>query len=360
MVAPPPPLIISNPQVASLHTAKGVQLYQFTGNDLIEASWSRESSEVSRCKISIPSNIDFGEIPKIVSWLHWVSVWDAPTNELLWRGPVVEPRSNKQSMTLDCRDMMALLEATRCLLGKRWEAEAPEDIAAEMLERMIEHHGINCKPPVVQYDPDGDRFDYTAVADEKMLDQVFEELVHLGLQWTVVAGQPILGPQPRKAITALGEEDFVGGAGIELVQDGSNMFNDVLLRVADAKSYAKCEMGGLRRQKIYNVDALSAVSNADRAARQVARYSSRIRERIELPDDVVLHPEAPITIDQMKPTARVNVEAFGRIVPQELTGIDVTFTPQASAVRPRFAAVNDELPELIELQQQGAISGAAQ
>jgi hypothetical protein len=177
------------------------------------------------------------------------------------------------------------------------------------------------------------------------------------LQWTVVAGVPILGPQSRTPVTALGEEDFVGGEGLTLVRDGSNMFNDVLLRAADSKAYARVEMGGLRRQKIFNADTVSGVSNTDRAAKQAARYTSRIRDRIELPDGVILNPEAPITVDQLIPTTRVNIEAFGRVIPSELVGIDVSFTPQASSISPRFADVDDDLPELITLEQKGSMSG---
>jgi hypothetical protein len=356
MAAPPPPVVIRDPQIASIQTAKGVQLYQFTGHDLIGASWSREPSEVSRCKIDVPSNIDFGKLPDIIPWLHWVLVWDADSKELLWRGPVQDTTANKQSMSINCRDMMAFAARTRTPISKRWEAEAPEDMAAELLAAMIDLHGLNVTP-VVRYDPDGDRFDYTCRADEGMLDNNFEELVHLGLQWTVVAGVPILGPQPRTAIVALDEEDFVGGGGLSLVRDGANSYNDILLRAATDKARAKAPMGGLNLQKIYNADSVSGVSNTDRAAKQAARYTSRIRDRVELPDDAVLHPNAPLTINQLIPTARVNIQAFDRVIPMELAGIDVSFTPQTSSVRPRFTDVDDDLPELITLEKTGSMSG---
>lgn len=341
-------------QSAVLHTYSGTQLYQWT-TDLIDLSWSRESREVSRCQLTVPSTIDNDKIPDIVPWLHWVSVWDDSGQDLYWRGPVQKPSFNRQKMTIPANDMAVLFKRTRCPLTKRWEVTDPADIAGELLSAMVEHHNLNVKPRV-RYDPFGDKFDYQATADAVMLDANIDELVQLGLHWTVMAGVPLLGPQPRTAVAALSEDDFIGGDGVTITRDGTNTFNDVLLRGGDSLARAKVPMGGLNLQTIVNVDNMFGVSNTDRATRQYARYVSRIHDTITFPDNAVFHPDAPVDFWQLIPSARFTMEAYGLLLPVELTGIDVTCTPEGTATSARIASVDDELPELITLQKKTSIS----
>lgn len=352
MVAPPS---LPSHQIASLHTITGVQLYQFLGNELIDMAWSRELRSVSRCEITVPTTLDYNRIPDLVPWQHWLSVWDNTGQQLYWTGPVQKIEANRESMTVSARDISALFSRTRCPLTKRWESSDPADIAAELVDAMAEHHNLGLSP-VIRHDPLGDKFDYAVVSDEQMLESVMDELVNLGLYWSVVAGTPILGPMPRTAITSLGENDFVGG-GISVVRDGSRFYNDVLLRSADSVSHARVPLGTLNLQTIVNIDSMFGVSNTDRAVKQYARYVSTIRDTVTLPDNSVLHPNAPVQIDQLIPSARVVVDAYGVLVLMQLTGVDVQYTSETSAVSIRLESVDDELPELIDIQDQGSLSG---
>ncbi len=144
-----------------------------------------------------------------------------------------------------------------------------------------------------------------------------------------------------------------------VVRDGSKTYNDILLRGADALSRARVPMGGLNLQTIVNVDNAFGVSNVDRAVKQYARYVSKVRDSISMPDDAVLTPNAPVSIDQLVPSARITVEAFGLLIPMELHGVDVRCTPAESTVSVRLTAVDDDLPELIDIQDKSSITGGA-
>lgn len=354
--APALPKTISATQVVSLHTARGTQLYQFVGRDLIDLSWSRESRQTSRAEITAAPTLDYGRLPDIVPWLHWCSVWDETGQELYWTGPIRRLSSSRQSMVLECRDMSALFSRTRCPMTKRWDVTDPALIAEEMVSAAIELHNLNTRP-VVRADPFGDKFDYSAAADEQMLDNVLDELVQLGLHWTVVAGVPFLGPMPRTTLAGLAETDFVGD-GLTLIRDGSQTFNDVLLRGGDALARARTEMGGLNLQTIVNVDSMFGVSNVDRATKQYARHVSRIHDSVRLPDNAVLDPHAPVYLNQLIPSGRFTLDAYGLLLSMELSGIDVSCTSEGSSVSVRMDVVDDDLPELIKIQSQNAISGA--
>lgn len=353
--ASPNSTVIDDNQIVSVHTHTGTQLYQFLANELIDLTWSRDLRTPSRCEINVPAALDYHRIPDLVPWQHWMSVWDSTGQALYWTGPIQKIAANRESMTIGGRDMSALAARTRSPVTKRWDATEPADIAEELINMMITHHGLRTAP-IVRHDPLGDRFDYKAVADERMLDALLDELVSFGLYWTVAAGTPILGPMPRQPVAALNEDHFVGG-GISVVRDGRQFYNDVLLRSADSRAYSRVPLGRLNLQTIVNIDSMFGVSNTDRAAQQYARYVSTLRDTITIPDNATLHPNAPVHISQLIPSNRIVVDAYGMQVLTQLTGVDVRYTPQSASVAIRLETVNDDLPELLTLQERNSITG---
>lgn len=350
--------VMPDTQIVSLHTVQGVQLYQFLGSDLIDLVWSRDADTPSRCEITVPSTLDFNRLPDITPWLHWVSVWDDSGQDLLWTGPIHKTSATRDTMTLSARDMASLFTRTRCPITKRWDVAWPVDIAEELLGYMIELHGLGIKPIVQpvrpkQYD---ERYDFDVSRDGRMLNTVIDNLAGLGLRWTVVSGIPILGQLPRTSVAALSEQDFVGG-GLVVVRDGSETFNDVLLRGADNLATASVEMAGLHLQTTVEIDDMFGVSNVDRAVKQYARYTATIRDTVVMPDNAVLHPNAPISLAQLIPGARFTVDAYGLLIKAELTGIDVTCSSTSSAVTLRMSSVSSDEPELVVIQNRASISG---
>lgn len=344
--------IVTDHQAVSVHTNDGIQLYQFLGDAIVSLAWSREAREVSTCKLTVAAEVEYARLPDLTPWKHWVSVWDENGTDLYWSGPITKVTMSRDEVVIEARDLMALLTRTRVPLTKRWEMTDPARIAEELLDSLLSLHNINAAA-IVRDDPLGDRFDHGVIADTEMLDVAFDTLVNLGLRWTVVAGTPILGPAPRTVLAAFGENDFVG-TGMTVVRDGTKSFNDVLLRGGDALARTRAPMAGLTLQTIVNIDSMFGVGNVDRAVKQYARYVSAIRDMVELPEGAVLHPDAPVTIDQLIPSARFAVDAFGMIVQMELVGVDVNYSAGTSAVAIRMEAVDDELPELVEIEARGA------
>jgi hypothetical protein len=330
-------------QVVSLHTKSGVPLYQFLASDLQSLTWTRELCETSRAMVEVPT----GAVDDITPWLHWMSVWDADGKTLHWTGPVQRATYRREIVTIEARDVSALLERTRTPLTKAWEATDPALIAAEMWRAVMETHQLR-GDPVVRRDPLADPFNFTSTADAQMLDAVMDELVELGLSWSVSAGTVLLGPAPRTSMASLGEDDFIN-AGLSLVRDGSRVFTDVLLRAADEVTRARVNTAGLNLQTIVDVDSLFGVSNADRAARQYLRYCSRMREAVVLDGAAQLHPEVPLTVDSLIPSVRVTVAAYGTLALMELQSVEVTAAQDGVSVAVGLEAVDDDPPELVKI-----------
>lgn len=341
-------MIVSNEQIVSLHTAKGVQLHQFLANEQMSMAWSRELRQTSQCELSVPQQFAVNQLPDIVPWVQWITVWDNDGRDVLWRGPIQGVTATRSSLSITSRDPSAYYAKTRTPLTKRWDAIDPSVPAGAMWEQMAEDKGLNIEP-IVRPDPLGDRFDVSLVRDSQMMEADIDNLVQMGLRWTVVSGVPILGPLPLRSVVALSEDDFIGG-GLQLQRDGTQMANDVVLRGANVISRARLPIEGQNLQAIVNIDNMFGVSNADKAVRQYVRYAGQIRDTLVVPPDSELHPDAPVSIDQLIPSARFNVEAFGLLTQMELRSVKVSITPGKASVAVSMETVNDDLPELAELQ----------
>lgn len=342
--------VVSSEQIVSLRTASGKQLYQFLAHDQVSLKWTREQRQVSVCELPV-SAADPGGRLDITPWLHWIDVFDGSGRELLWSGPIQRVSAGRSQTAISARDMSALMTRTRCPVTKRWDAADPSEIAGELWSAMIALHGLQARP-IERVDPRGDRFDFSVVADEELMSEPIDRLVQLGLYWTVVGGVPVLGPAQFKPVAALGENDFVGGD-FSIVRDGTESYNDVLLRGGDNLARASVPMGGLQLQTIVNIDNMFGVSNVDRAAKQYVRYTGAVKDTLVVSDGAVLHPDAPIDISQLVPSVRVTVEALGVLQLMELQNVTVSGTGEVGVT---LSAVNDELPELVEIARKGRSS----
>lgn len=343
-------MIVSDTQICTLRTAQGVQLDQFVGRDQIGLSWSRVKNDTSQLELSLVGGaVDVNDISP---WLHWIDVFDDKGVDRLWTGPITRATGSRLQVDISARDISALTTKTRCPLTKTWDATDPALIGTEFYEAVIDHHNLPAKT-ITRTDPLGDRFAYSSVADQVTVDSTINDLVAMGMYWTVVAGIPILGPWDRTPFVALGEEDFLG-QGITVTRDGTASANDILLLTADSKSYGKVPMGGLSMQSIIKQDNMFGVSNTDKAVRQLARYSGKIHDVIAVPDGSVLHPtRTPIAIAQLIPSARITVTYRDKVYLMEITRVDVSSGSKGQGVAVSMVVADDNLPELLTIRSQG-------
>ena len=341
-MTPPTNRVIDPNMYVSLHTYDGIQLDQYPPERQLSLSWGRSLRNVSTCELTVPSPLLQSGVPDIVPWLHWISVWSS-ADELLWTGPLLQPDIGEDTVVLNASDPSIYAQYTRSPVTKRWDAADPADIAAELWGHMIRLHGLRVEP-VVRRDPDGDPFDFETTADEQMLDVVINDLVDKGLRWTVVGGTPVLGPMPRDPLPALSEQHFERG-GIRIKRDGRRTANDVMVRGAGFEAQARVPLGGLNLQALITADGVSDISNVRRALRQQLRHTSRIREALVMSPDTVLHSNAPISITDLVPSARIPLNAYGLQTMQELDAVKVTRSSGEASVAVSLENVVD-LPEL--------------
>lgn len=336
----------------TVKTRGGVQVDQWLCDQYKSIEWTREKSKPSKCDLIVPRRLR----PPPLTWHHWAYVYDqdAPRDKaLLWRGPIVHRARGKDFWTISARDTGALMHKTRNPLTKRWDAQYPAAIAAEMWSAMLDLHGLDIIPQVMD-DPLGDPFDFESKRDEKSLAVVMEELVKLGLEWTVVGGTPVLGPMPLEPVAALAERDFLDH-NLELVEDGTAACNDLVMRGPDTIGRGRVPLpDGLVLQGIANADDMFGVSNVDKAIRQYLRYHSTPREYLS-GDQVKLRPRADIALSQIVPSARVTIGLYDSLHLMEIESLKVTADESGSSASMGVTAVNDDLPELDSNVEPGAL-----
>lgn len=343
--------VVTDDQIISLHTAKGTQLWQFLPEDYSDSTWTRRLRDAGSATLTLPPQEGLENLPDIVPWVHWVSIYDGPRDVLLWTGPIQKARANRRGLSLEVKDSGAFLARTRNPMTKRWDGADPSTPAGELWSQMIEAQALNVKA-IVRPDPEGERFDFQVITDEQMLDKTIGELVQLGLRWTVVSGIPIIGPVGLDPIASLSEEDFQGD-GIDLVRDGSATYNDVLVRGPDNLARARVDYYGQNLQTIANLDSMFGVGNVQRAADQYVRNTGAVRTRLELSSSTALHPDAPVDIDELMPSTRFVIEAAGLRQLVELTTVEVARRAGSATVSVTMDSLPDRDSEgnLIELEE---------
>lgn len=345
--------IVHQRQAVSIHTRSGIKIVDFLPEDMTELDWTRELRDTSRCTVTLPP-FPQSEALEECPWEHWASVWGENAmgreSTLLWTGPLQNVRTNRARAQVTAADASSFYAKTRVPMSKSWDGTYPGKVAAELWEQIIELHGLGIKQMYLP-DPEGEPFTFAVVDDDSDLSKVFSDLVRLGLRWTIVCGVPILGPAPTRSIFSLTHDDFLGD-GLELVRDGTQSANDIVVRNANAKSRKRYKMGSLNLQALVTLDDTQGVSNAERSTAEYARHLSRIHDSITMSGATELRPEAPVSIEQLIPSVRGDIFAYNRLTTMELESVEVNLSDGRATVSVDMEAVVD-LTELEELSADG-------
>lgn len=332
-----PPSIFSFADVSvSVHTVDGRIVGDFPCNVVAGFNWSREDTEVSTCDIDILTQGAPELVEELRQWVHWITVWHDETP--VWTGPIQTIRITWARTSISARDTATLMWRTRLPVTRTFTDTAPARIADPLWRAMLQHHGVRATP-IVLPGVSEDTFTVSAVADSRMLNQFMDELVKVGLHWTVIAGRPVLGVFSRDPVAELAECDFL--VELERRRDGTSTFNDVRVQGQNWAQTAVVDLAGLRLQTIVSLDDMFGASNIQRATQQYARQSARLRDEIVVPPGASLHPQAPVTLDDLVPgkVFIVHTETVSQLM--RLDQVTVSGSPDTFDVQVTLVALED-------------------
>lgn len=203
---------------------------------------------------------------------------------------------------MTCRDIGTLMWRTRTQLTRTWIDADPVQVAAEHWDSMTRFHSLPVEtartiPSMIAYTVE-------SVADRRMVHQMMEDLVKLGIEWTVIGGQAVIIPGFRTedvvlSHTRLADCDF--DTELEVVFDGTRLFTDVRFQGKNFAANATVDLGGLRLQTLVSMDSLFGEGNITRAAQQTVARTGKPRKQIIVPSGAKLTADAPIRIHELVP-----------------------------------------------------------
>ncbi|MGA6208074.1 hypothetical protein ACPESR_25305 [Nocardia testacea] len=315
-----------------VRTVDGRPIGQIACDETTEILWSRERSQVSRAEIQT-MDVDAGDL---VPWLHWIDIWE--DDEKVWSGPIQEVSTELATgaTRIDTRDVGGFQWYTRVPTTRSWQRLDLAPIAADLWQAMLDLHGIDAAPVVLPALSE-ERYDFSTTTDSKMLHQVMDELVQRGLDWTVVAGRPILGTPPDIPVAELDDCDFM--AGLRRVRSGKRTASDVRVQGQNWAHTERIEMAGLRLQAMWSLDNMKGPSNVTAAARQYLRDVGALRDMLEVPSGASLHPEAPINTADLVPGNVLTVHAADLSTRMRLKSVEVAWSGGARDVRVTLDAI---------------------
>lgn len=331
-----PPALGPHPETnISIHTVSGAMVGVFPCTSQASVVWGREATEVSGCDITLHTQADLELIEDLRQWVHWATVWEDDTP--VWTGPLLKIRIRRDQTIINARDPATFMWRTRVPTTQTWVDSAPARVADELWRAMFELHDIRTTPHVLAGVVD--TFTMSAKADSRYLHQLMNDLVKVGLQWTVVAGRPVLGTFSTDPVAELAECDFT--VDLERLRDGTDTYNDVRVQGQNGAQTAIASLAGLHLQRLVSLDDLFGISNISRATQQYARESATFRDVIEVPAGAGLNPDAPITLDDLVPGKVILVHSDNVVQPMRLDQMTVTTTPESRSVAVTLVAVHD-------------------
>lgn len=338
-----PPEVLWEDTAVSLHTADGRVLGTLLCDAMEGLVWGRERREVSGCEIVALTQADPELIEDLRPWVHWVTVWHGQAP--VWSGPIQSATIGRTRTRIVAKDPATFMWRTRVPITYQWADTDPTRIAESVLGYMNELHGLTAAPIVLPAVTEA--FTYSATSDSRMLHQMFDDLIKLGLEWTVVAGRFILGKFPPAPVASLAECDFL--VEIERLRDGTATFNDVRVQGQNWAQTAVAPLAGLRLQTLVSLDDVFGVSNIQKAARLYAEETSAIRDVLVLPSSASLHPEADISLDDLIPGKNLLVQAQGVASVMVVDQVSVSVSPSSFDTQVTLVAVQDrgEVAELV-------------
>ena len=281
---------------ATIHTVDGRMVGDFPCKTITAFTWGREANEVSVCNFDVGTQSDPELVEAIRPWVHWTTIWH--DGVAVWTGPIQSMKITSITSTISARDPATFMWRTRVPVSRTWVDTHTEDIAFDLWKAMLRLHRFNVTP-VILSEVVQKSFTITAKAEQRMLNQLMDDLTKVGLVWTVVAGRPVLGQFSTQPVVTLEECDFM--VELERRRDGSQTFNDVRVQGQNWAQTAKAELAGLNLQNLVSLDDVSGVSNIQKAALEYAQDSARIRDELVVPASASLHHAAPVSLDDLVP-----------------------------------------------------------
>lgn len=285
--------------------AAGRVVWQSPDRGLRKADWGRELSEVSKATVQVHVPLHIAD--RVEPWMHCLTVYRA--GEVVWHGVVMQVTATASGMAIVGWDGSGFFSRRRVPLARSW---AQHD-ATQVMRTMVEDAcGFADATGLVEGIVTRESRVWVTAAwtpAECMLDDVVDDLVKMGLVWTVVAGRLLVGPVGAQHTTAtLSDRDVDGD--FTVVKDGAEVVTDCHVQGKGVWGQWMAESSPLGLvQGIEKADGAVREEECVQMAKRVVKDASVTPRRLVVPSGARLLPSAPVGIDELVPGVRVPVSS---------------------------------------------------
>lgn len=333
---------------ARIHWRGGARPFPLQVMDqLADVTWSRTLNDVSEATVTLaelcgPDVLgEGGEMEDLHPWVHELTIYR--DGDLVWQGPVIEVRGLADAVIIRAVDVFEWLDQLANTFRISYygdEADPRGRRAGTILYIAYNHIRLNLNESSLSVPPDYPGImDYLTTRDvvgapvisvekdgstdtgvwTEYLGTILREWTKRGLNWTTVGRRLVLQYAPDRTVlptARLSFDDFNNN--MEIIRDGAQVATYALATTKRENNVSEGTTVGTGRvgtaygriDRIVNINDEN-VSDAEllEAARE------ELRGRYPAPLEIVagrgsseLSPEAPITIDELVPGTRVDVE----------------------------------------------------
>lgn len=312
----------------------GLHVGMLRAREVSQGEWNRIDSDVSDASATFTAAT--AKLTDLEPWLHHVTMYRGPEDEVVWRGVVYTTAVQGNQVSITARDPSVYFDRRRIAQRRTYFQTDVSRIAAELItDAMVIDDPFEVAQRMIVVDT-GIYVTRTCEQDARMISEELKDLVEAGLRWTFNAGRLLIGPVAKEHMTAAISDRDVD-AQMTITKDGGDTITDAMIvgkTVTGTFFDYESQVGVL--QVIEKQDAVSEQASVWDAARRIVRSRSVTPRRISLPGDSRLRATAAVEVGEL---------IVGTMVPvkSDSTGIVVNQLMRLSATNGKFSAGQDDI-----------------
>lgn len=274
-----------------------------SGDDIADWDFNRVLNGVSEARIKLVSTPHVAA--RVEPWLHTLTFWAG--SEVAWHGVITETRATNGFLEVQASDGGCFFKRRRVPSGRTWDQA---DAAQVMAQLVVDSMGVSDPLHVADHlQAESSRVwvvvDHTA--NSVMVDDVVDDLVDAGLEWTFLGGALLIGPVGARHTTAPLSDRHMGGD-VAVTKVGKDVVTDVLVTGDGVWAQRALEDDRIVLQTIEKVQGVVSEQECE------TRAASELEQRGVAPVMVEvggqgLRPDAPVSVGELVPGVRIPVSS---------------------------------------------------
>lgn len=293
--------VLGRPVWGATITEPGGRVIWQSDEGVTEWRWERQLSGMSEAMVMMPPSARVAR--RVEPWLHLLTMF--ADGEPVWHGVVTRLTAAKDGVTVDAADGAVFFKRRRLPAGRTFDQRD----ASQVMQQVVVD-GMTVSDPLGVSDAlhAVDSRIWVVVdeaANSVMIEDIIDDLVKAGLQWTFMAGTLLVGPVMSRFETGQLTDRHIGGS-VTVTKDGGDVVTDILVTGEGVWAQRAIPDDRIIIQDIEDMNKVTSVSECENSAEAILKEKGVSPVLVDVAG-AELPPETPISIQQLVPGVRVPV-----------------------------------------------------